>query len=92
MERYAMRGKREKKEILFGVQKQEIYEEIDRTVAVGDILWVKVIGESRGRYSDVAVKVVDIFRDYVSAETSHGMRVSIPKVDIYYGFGTIMML
>lgn len=39
-----------------------------------------------------ANEVVDIFRDYVSAETSHGMRVSIPKVDIYYGFDTIMML
>lgn len=87
-----MRGKREKKEILFGVQKQEIYEEIDNTVAVGDILRVKVIGDSRGRYNDVAVRVVDIFRDYVSAETSHGMRVSIPKVDIYYGFDTIMVL
>lgn len=83
---------RMKKEILFGVQKQEIYEEIDNTVAVGDILRVKVIGDSRGRYNDVAVRVVDIFRDYVSAETSHGMRVSIPKVDIYYGFDTIMML
>ena len=83
---------RMKKEILFGVQKQEIYEEIDNTVAVGDILRVKVIGESRGRYNDVAVRVVDIFRDYVSAETSHGMRVSIPKVDIYYGFDTIMVL
>lgn len=87
-----MRGKREKKEILFGVQKQEIYEEIDNTVAVGDILRVKVIGDGKGRYTDVAVRVVDIFRDYVSAETSHGMRVSIPKVDIYYGFDTIMML
>lgn len=83
---------RMKKEILFGVQKQEIYEEIDNTVAVGDILRVKVIGDSRGRYNDVAVRVVDIFRDYVSAETSHGMRVSIPKVDIYYGFDTIMVL
>lgn len=83
---------RMKKEILFGVQKQEIYEEIDNTVAVGDVLRVKVIGESRGRYNDVAVRVVDIFRDYVSAETSHGMRVSIPKVDIYYGFDTIMVL
>ena len=83
---------RMKKEILFGVQKQEIYEEIDNTVAIGDILRVKVIGESRGIYNDVAVRVVDIFRDYVSAETSHGMRVSIPKVDIYYGFDTIMVL
>lgn len=83
---------RMKKEILFGVQKQEIYEEIDNTVAVGDILRVKVIGDSRGRYNDVAVRVVDIFRDYVSAETSHGMRVSIPKADIYYGFDTIMVL
>lgn len=87
-----MRGQREKREILFGVQKQEIYEEIDRTVAKGDTLVVKAIGEGKGRYTDIAVRVVDIFRDYVSAETSHGMRVSIPKVDIYYGFDTIMML
>lgn len=84
-----MRGK---KEILFGVQKQEIYEDVDNTVAVGDILSVKTIGKGKGRYTDIAVRVVDIFRDYVSAETSHGMRVSIPKVDIYYGFDTIMML
>lgn len=83
---------RMKKEILFGVQKQEIYDEIDRTVTKGDILVVKTIGEGKGRFGDIAVRVVDIFRDYVSAETSHGMRVSIPKVDIYYGFDTIMML